>query len=152
MVERLVSAMYDEIRCTAGQTDYPADCERHSEHYWCKWCAGYFGVPHAFPEGSDTLTCHTGPDPSTQPDKVNCICRYCATYARSGYDAAEALRTERIADPVPVPTRLWHLATCMECEPRFPMPFDDKQKRDAWAVGHTDVHSNVLLHAEERIR
>lgn len=35
-----------ERRCEPGETDYPADCERHAEHYWCTTCGGYYGVPH----------------------------------------------------------------------------------------------------------
>ena len=34
------------IDCLPGQQTKPTDCNRHADHYWCKTCEGFYGVPH----------------------------------------------------------------------------------------------------------
>lgn len=52
---------------------------------------------------------------------------------------------------VPTDDQPWHLATCLQCEPRLAQPFRDKAERDAWAVAHTTVHSEVLLQTDPKV-
>lgn len=61
-----------EIRCEPGETTYPTNCERHSEHHWCNTCEGYYGVPH---DGG----IHEGPfaHPNQFSDFRQCACRKC---------------------------------------------------------------------------
>lgn len=35
-----------ELACDAGQRAKPVGCERHSSHYYCSTCVGWYGVPH----------------------------------------------------------------------------------------------------------
>lgn len=61
-----------EWQCEAGQSLPPIGCERHSDHYWCETCRGFYGVPH------DVI--HEGPNahPATFPGERNqCACRPC---------------------------------------------------------------------------
>lgn len=67
-----------ELRCTPGQTDKPTaeTCERHSDHYWCGTCQGWYGVPHNFGmhnpgHGHDGVSWTRG-----------CACRPCQTRQR----------------------------------------------------------------------
>ena len=63
-----------EVRCEPGETEYPADCERHSEHYWCETCQGFYGVPH---DGG----MHDGPNAHPNHWSVrDCVCRMCINW------------------------------------------------------------------------
>lgn len=70
-----------EVRCEAGQQEKPTreTCTRHPDHYWCKTCRGWYGVPH------DPGSHHDGTeDPHTYRQ---CACRPCAGQrARVGRD------------------------------------------------------------------
>lgn len=60
-------------RCKPGLREVDQDCNWHSKHYWCKFCKGFYGVPHDF-------GCHTRQQAETGyvvrlPD--HCACRYC---------------------------------------------------------------------------
>ena len=63
-----------EWRCRAGQAERPEGCERHSEHYWCKVCGGWYGVPH---DGLADI--HTGPNahPNHKSWMSGCVCLPC---------------------------------------------------------------------------
>lgn len=62
-----------EVRCEAGQVEFPAECNRHKEHHWCATCEGYYGVPH------DGI--HEGPDAHPNyRDAPQCACRLCANW------------------------------------------------------------------------
>jgi hypothetical protein len=87
-----------EIRCVAGQTDYPSDCTRHSSHHWCEACAGYFGIPHY---EHKVWRCHSGivmHDPKTwERPSGHCACTFCRTVALIGFEAAyTAFRTSAL--------------------------------------------------------
>lgn len=47
---------------------------------------------------------------------------------------------------------IWHMATCLDCEPPLPMPFCDRYKRDSWASEHSETGHRVLLHRQEQRR
>jgi hypothetical protein len=66
--------MSAELRCEAGQaTDPTGYCERHSRHYFCGTCQGYYGVPHA--------GIHSGPGAHPHyRDARTCACRVCKDY------------------------------------------------------------------------
>lgn len=61
-----------EVQCEPGERENPVDCTRHSNHYWCSTCLGYYGVPH---DGG----MHEGP--SAHPNQFwnfrTCACRMC---------------------------------------------------------------------------
>ena len=59
-----------EWACTAGQEDKPVGCERHSNHFWCTTCEGYYGVPHT--------DIHTGRNKHPEGSRYEyCACRPC---------------------------------------------------------------------------
>jgi hypothetical protein len=57
------------VRCEPGEREMPVDCMRHSNHYFCRTCEGYYGVPH------DGI--HTGPDKHPNRFYRDCACRMC---------------------------------------------------------------------------
>lgn len=60
----------DEWSCEAGQEAEPTGCERHSNHYWCDTCQGYYGVPH------DGI--HSGRNKHPEGSRYEyCACRPC---------------------------------------------------------------------------
>ena len=88
---RVFPIMEPEVRCKAGQERYPIECNRHQEHYWCIWCAGYYGVPHYW---ELDYTCHMG-DLKSFPRGTDCACRFCEYYSVYGIDAALQERERR---------------------------------------------------------
>ncbi|MEV8610246.1 hypothetical protein AB0383_20365 [Amycolatopsis sp. NPDC051373] len=64
-----------EVRCEPGEKFLPVDCTRHSNHYWCATCAGYYGVPHNL--------IHTGRDKHPNRFYRDCACRVCRDHAAS---------------------------------------------------------------------
>lgn len=83
-----------EVRCKAGQDTYPLACNRHSEHYWCIWCAGYYGVEHHY---DMEYSCHMG-NPASFPRGGHCACRFCEYAHIYGMDAALKERERRHAN------------------------------------------------------
>lgn len=88
MSETRFPAMEPEVRCKAGTTEFPPTCNRHQNHYWCVWCAGYYGVPH------DGGGCHMS-DLKLFPRSNDCACRFCGIAQACGFDAALRERNNR---------------------------------------------------------
>lgn len=63
-----------EVNCEPGEpTDTTAYCQRHSQHYYCSTCKGYYGVPHDF-------GIHEGPDKHPNRFYRDCACRVCQNH------------------------------------------------------------------------
>lgn len=62
-----------EIRCVSGQKTYSMVCTRHSEHYWCGVCEGYYGVSHEGIHGEFGMP----PHPRGLYEARQCACRPC---------------------------------------------------------------------------
>jgi hypothetical protein len=70
--------------CTPGQGTWPDWCDRHSHHYWCRVCDGYYGVPHSGEHGSPDMH---GPDSRHGRDRhlaEQCACRPCKQLVSGG--------------------------------------------------------------------
>lgn len=88
-----------EHRCTPGAPQVDRRCTRHSKHYWCPWCAGYYGVDHMASGASGKtygFVCHSAPrrlqcPGNSRPDPQNCVCWYCTLIAAHGRVAADAV-------------------------------------------------------------
>lgn len=74
---RLVNRIYGPtIECEPGEaTDSTGHCERHSSHYFCETCQGYYGVPHT--------GIHEGEDAHPNRFYWDCACRMCFNHRES---------------------------------------------------------------------
>ena len=79
----------NEDRCTPGQQELPTGCQRHSRHYWCAFCQGWYGVPHELPDGCCTQT-QAAPTRGGQ-----CACRFCVMAELRGREWAYEWRELR---------------------------------------------------------
>ena len=46
--------------------------------------------------------------------------------------------------------KTYYLATCRDCEPQRPMPFEDESKRDEWAKAHAKSTKHAVALGEDR--
>lgn len=98
------------LRCDPGEPIYPSTCERHSDHYWCPACHGYYGVPHDAPGEchSRLVTVSARRFWSSWRGADGCVCRFCTVAAVVGVDEAidqwkrRDLRPEPLRPPSPV--------------------------------------------------